>query len=650
MQALGPTSVTARGKPFCRYPIGLGCPKKADIARVLSKNADLPSIKFVWPLLKDMLGHCQCIVSGSAIEIEPYVAPLDMFGSYWNSKRRVFMSATVTNDAFLVRGLRLAPSTIEKPLGYDQETWAGERMLLLPSLIHEDLSRASIVKKFAVANPRRTFGVVALAPSASRTQDWKKYGATVADKGSVGDTIKQLKAGAFESTVVLVNRYDGIDLPDDACRVLIFDSKPYTESLPDLYQELCRPNSDATLMRIVRTIEQGMGRSVRGEKDYCVVIATGTDLVRILRDRTTREYFSPQMNAQIDLGFEIAELAKQDIETGKDPFAAFVELISQCVRRDGDWKEFYVSRMNEIAVDRHEGQILQSYVAELDAATAYMAGDYEDAANTIQTVLDKSSVEVDDHGWYLQEMARYNWRGNRAESERLQKAAHKSNRKLLRLPTMATITKLTTISQKRIERIAEWVKDRGDYSGLEASISDVLSDLTFGTKADRFERALNELGHALGFDAEQPDKDWKAGPDNLWALNDEWYLLWECKSEVSVTRADIHKREAEQMNRSSAWFERYYSGARVKRLIVHPTHKIHRSAAFTHEVEVVRVAELQKLTKAVREFFKNSERLDFRSLSTRHIQTLVDSHGLSVESLLAKYSRRLRVLAGDPAN
>src|SRR5690606_19408057 len=113
-----------------------------------------------------------------------------------------------------------------------------------------------------------------------------------------------------------VNRYDGIDLPDDTCRILIFDGKPYSESLIDLYEEACRPDSVATLMRTVRTVEQGMGRSVRGEKDYSVVVIIGADLTRLVRDKASRTFLPPQMSRQIEIGLEVAEMAKQDIEGG----------------------------------------------------------------------------------------------------------------------------------------------------------------------------------------------------------------------------------------------------------------------------------------------------------------------------------------------
>ena len=178
--------------------------REVEIATILSSHAARDSIKFAWPLLKDILGHCQCIISGAAIEIEPYIAPLSAFGTYWKAKHRIFMSATVTDDAFLVKGLQLTPETIKMPLSYAKETWLGE-MVLLPSLIHEELDRERIVKGFAGPNPRRRHGLVALVPSFNRTKDWAAYGAIIAKKETVSDIIDGLKRGEYEKAVVLVN-------------------------------------------------------------------------------------------------------------------------------------------------------------------------------------------------------------------------------------------------------------------------------------------------------------------------------------------------------------------------------------------------------------------------------------------------------------
>ncbi len=270
--------------------------REAEVAKVLSANVDRPSIKFAWPLLKDMLGLCQCVVSGIAIEIEPYVPPLHAFGSYWNAPNRIFMSATVTDDAFLVKGLQLAPETITRPITYAKESWSGEKMVLLPSLVHEELNREQIVRLFSAPNLKRRYGVVALAPSFERTKDWEACGSVVATKETVSDIIEDLRNGDYEKTVVLANRYDGIDLPDDVCRILIFDGRPFSESLVDLYHESCRPTSEATLIRTIRTVEQGMGRSVRGEKDYSVVVVNGPDVTRLVRDKESRKHLSPQMS------------------------------------------------------------------------------------------------------------------------------------------------------------------------------------------------------------------------------------------------------------------------------------------------------------------------------------------------------------------
>ena len=642
-QGLGTYADICNGKRDALLPIPYWAWafREAEVASILSAQADRDSVRFAWPLLKDMLGHCLGVISGAAIEIEPYVAPLSAFGSYWKAEHRIFMSATVTDDAFLVKGLQLAPETIMKPLSYPKETWSGEKMVLLPSLINEELDRERMVKGFATANDKRRAGFVALVPSFHRAKDWEAYGAVIAKKETVSHIVDGLKKGEFERTVVLANRYDGIDLPDDSCRVLIFDSRPYSESLSDLYQEFCRPNSEATSMRTIRTVEQGMGRSVRGEKDYCVIVVVGTDIVRLIRDRESRKYLSSQMATQIELGLEIADMGRQDIENGEKPINAFNALMRQCLSRDADWKAFYVERMGKVRPKGANEQVLRLYAAELEAEESFIAGDYSTASEKLQALLDSGVVSADDKGWYLQEMARYQYRSNRTESGRLQVAAHKNNRFLLKPASGVTVAKLTILSQGRVDRIAKWVSSFGTYSDLDVSVSDILGRLVFGMKADKFEGALDELSRALGFAGERPDKEWKEGPDNLWALDDTQYLLWECKNEVEITRAEINKREAEQMNRSAAWFEKHYQGMSVKRIIVHPSNTVQSAAAFTHEVEAMREAELKKLVKAAAEFFKSFESLDFKDLSAPHIQKMINAHKLAVPDLLNLYTKKL---------
>lgn len=645
-QGVGTFADVSNGKrdALLQVPYWAWIERTADVANILAAHTERKSVKFSWPLLKDILESCQCVVSGVAIEIEPRIPPLTAFGSYADADHRIFMSATVTDDAFLIKGLQLKPDTILHPLTYAKESWSGEKMVLLPSLIHEELDRERMVKGYAAAKPKRQHGVVALATAFARVKDWESYGAKVADKDSVGEVIEGLREGKYETTVVLVNRYDGIDLPDDTCRILIFDGKPYSESLIDLYEEACRPDSVATLMRTVRTVEQGMGRSVRGEKDYSVVVIIGADLTRLVRDKASRTFLSPQMSRQIEIGLEIAEMAKQDMESGDTPSDAFNGLVRQCLQRNEDWKAFYVEQMAKVKPSGANEQVLRMYATELTAEETYLDGDYASAAEMLQEILDKNLVDKQDKGWYLQEIARYQYRGNRTESRRLQLAAHKANRLLLKPPEGVTVAKLTVVSQGRIERIAAWVGNFDSYEQLDIAVSEILGRLAFGVKADKFEQALDEISRAIGFAGERPDKEWKEGPDNLWALDDSQYILWECKDEVEINRSEINKREAEQMNRSSAWFTKHYPGMQVKRIIIHPANTVASAASFTHDVEAMREPELRQLVKKLRNFFKSFESLNFRDLSVSHIQKLVNQHGLDVQTLLSQSTKKLRSL------
>ena len=94
-----------------------------------------------------------------------------------------------------------------------------------------------------------------------------------------------------------------------------------------------------------------------------------------------------------------------------------------CVRRDEDWKAFYVEKMSMVKPRGANEHVLRIYAMELAAEEFYRDSDYVTASEKLQTLLDSGVVNADEKGWYLQEMARYHYRSNRTESQQLQAAA-----------------------------------------------------------------------------------------------------------------------------------------------------------------------------------------------------------------------------------
>jgi len=613
--------------------------RHAEVIGLLGKNTSMPEIKFAWPLIKNSIEHCHCIISGAALEIAPYLPPLEHYGSFFKAEHRVFMSATVTDDSFLVKGLRLSPETIQHPSVFKQEKWSGEKMVLIPSMMDEELKRPAIIEQLAAPQKNRKFGVVALVPSFRVAERWEQKGATMAKRDTIDKEVEKLKSGSLDNTLVIANRYDGIDLPDDTCRILILDSKPHSDNLAERYAEWCRPNSEIIAIRTARTIEQGLGRSVRGEKDYSVIILLGAELVKMIRNE--RRYLSTQTRQQVEIGLEIVEMTKEDKEAKSKPIDILMGLVNQCLKRDPYWKAFYVEKMDAIGPATIALNALDIFSLELEAEVRFQRGQPQQAVEIIQGIIDNHAQGEDDKNWYLQEIARYTHAFDQAKANEIQIAAHFKNKFLLKPRSGMRVERLV-VNQKRMAKIISWIKIFEDYEELNNSIEDTLSRLEFGVKADRFELGLHEVGKALGFACERPDKEWKEGPDNLWAIQGSQYLLVECKSEVLLDRTEIHKTEAGQMNTSCAWFAKNYNGATAIKILVIPTNSLGLGAAFNEEVKIMSAPELKKLRMNVRTFFNEFKGLNLQDLSEEHVQELINRHDLSNDAILNHYCRLVR--------
>ncbi|EOU1651667.1 DEAD/DEAH box helicase [Clostridium perfringens] len=612
--------------------------KKQTVLELLSKYKDSKEILYVWPLLKDRLSYCRCYINGKKIEISPYKIPIHSFGTFNSAKNRILMSATTQNDAFFIKGLNFDINSVRNPLVYSDQLWSGEKMIISPTMIHHYFTREAIIAEFA--KQKQTYGIVSITPTFEIAKEYSNYGAKIAEKETIVEHISKLKSEDPYNLVVFANRYDGIDLPDSSCRVLIVDSLPFSDSLADKYHESCVPNSEIINIKLAQKIEQGIGRSVRGERDFSAILLIGSDLTRFVNSIETRKYFSPQTQKQLEIGLEVAELLQNDklLNNPAPDLSSIKELISQLLNRDDGWKRFYDQLMNEqdFKNDFNENDIYDILIQESNAELAFENRDIEQAINIIQRLIDSTKNDLE-KGWYIQELARYKYFISKMDSNKLQKAAFNNNKQLLKPQNGIFYEKINYIDQNRIANIKKWMGKFCNFTEMMINIDDIVGYLKFGTISDKFESALDDVGIMLGFQCQRPDKLIRKGPDNLWCLNNNDYLLFECKSEVKMDRAEISKTESGQMNNHCAWFSSEYPNAKCTKVLIIPTKKLSYSGDFSEEVFIMRPSGLNKFKDNILSFFREFKSYDLNCITDEKIQSALSFHKLDSNSLKTIY-------------
>ena len=171
-----------------------------------------------------------------------------------------------------------------------------------------------------------------------------------------------------------------------------------------------------------------------------------------------------------------------------------------------------------------------------------------------------------------------------------------------------------------------------------------ISYISFGVEANKFEDAIEQLGLLLGYKSQRPDKTIKKGPDNLWGMGNNSFIMIECKSEVSQGRNSIHKSEVGQMNNHCGWFESEYDDAKVLRIMIIPTINVAYDADFTHEVRVMRKNKLNLLKKNVMNFFKEFKKYDLNNLTENFINQCLEAHDLSDFKIVNNYVENTKKL------
>ena len=565
---------------------------QAEILKALHESREDDDLQFTFPLVREILPQCRCVIGGQHLEIEPYFPATDLIQSFRRAKRRIYMTATLADDSVIATHFGANPSKIAKPIVPTSSQSMGERMILMPQELNSDLTATDV--QALLLGLAEKVNVVVIVPSALAAKNWEDDANQVLMGEKVVDGSEKLRNGHVGLTV-LVNRYDGIDLPADACRVLVISDLPEVSSYADLIDSEVLSGTAVNLRRQVERIEQGMGRGVRSNDDYCAVLLLGAKLTSRLRSPEGQRMLTPATKAQLDLSRKIArQLDTPSLDEIKS-------VILQCLDRDSSWIK--VSKKALVSIKPDDELRLDPGKLALRAAFDHArANQHKKALSMLDETIDATKDEQV-KAWLLARKAAFQHATDAEGAQKTLTAAHSVEPRVTKPLHGATYKKLAPATgQQATTLIASHASRFLDSTDMKLFADSLCSDLQFcPDTSEKFEAAFNELAWFLGISGQRPEKVYKEGPDNLWALPNGTFLVIECKN--GVTAGDgVAKKDAGQLGQSMEWFtDRYPVSASVP-ILIHPERKLGQGASSVNGMRVIDPKGLEKLRKNLKAF------------------------------------------------
>jgi len=566
--------------------------KQDEVIKILHAQRNSAELEWSWPLLKECIPLCTCIFGGTHLEIAPQFVPIDRIPSFASAQRRVYMTATLADDTILVGNFKADASEVSKPIRPKGGGDIGDRMILAPQEINPQYTVEQI--KALVADIARNRNVVVIVPSKSRADFWSDVANQVLDRENIQSGVELLKTKLVGVTV-LVNKYDGIDLPGSACELLVIDGLPEVYGLSERLEMLLLDGTKRQLVRQIQRIEQGMGRGVRSSDDHCVVLLLGGKLTQRIHQPEAEEMFSSATRAQIALGREVSNQVRAK------SLAELKPILNLCFDQNDKWVQ---AGRNAIvnAPPISGGNLDENQVRLREAFDAARILRYDLAVEKAQEAVTATSEEKV-KGYLKQQLAQYTNFTNPAKAQELQLSAISSNSRVLRPITGTTYNKLSAPATGQTAAAVAFMQRFLEGNDLIIWVNGLLDDLDWGEEGTgRFEAAMFDLGSFLGFGSERPEEKMGRGPDNLWALGSLKYLVIECKS-GAVLAAKISKSDTNQLNGSIVWFkDKYDNSCFATPIMVHPQTIFEYAASPPQDLRIVNRDGLTRLREGIRAY------------------------------------------------
>lgn len=598
--------------------------------------------------IEDQVEHCLVYVSWREILIRPLIAPTAHHQPFAGANQRIYMSATLGAGGELERAFGV--SEIERlplPPGADKQG-LGRRFFIFPGSSRGSEQVNRFVRE-AIGESRRA---LVIAPS-SRQLDAFRQECLPAGIATV--TADQVESGfdafvAHERAALLIaNRYDGMDLPDDACRLVVLSGLPAYTHLQERFL-LDKLLAGRVIAERVRTrITQGAGRCTRNSKDYAAVIVHGERLVDFCSRDEEVESMLPELQAEIELGLENSE-GDQDL----------LALLRLFLAQGSEWAEAdAMIRSDTTRRSRVEApgvvELQMSVAAEVGAWQEIWRGDVEKAVELAQSAASQLDGEDELRGYrafwlYLAACWADELTANGADEQTrataLRGDAEGAARMLPWYPRFVAGPEriVGTSYDARAARAGDAFRRLGVRgSKFELRMHELEARLATD-EAKEFELGIETLGKLLGFESVRRTDS--AAPDGAWRDGTEIWFVFEAKTEETPTKP-ISATEVRQALTHPAWVRSNLGwddpAEVVNVLVAYKTTVEPETAGIAEQLRVVdpeAVRDLgQRAIALFREIRGRARGLSEEALAAQLADGFV-RHGLSIASLKGKLGRQ----------
>lgn len=497
-------------------------------------------------MLTGQLAACCFYISGKSILIRPMVPPTADHRAFSDADQRIYLSATLGSAAELERSFgRAKIARIPVPDEWNR-SGGGRRFFVFPELADRTaepaLSVGQLTSQIMAEAPKRVIlgqsdeGVAEIADLLEVPKDDRFW---VGDS-QAGRTFRDFVA-TKEGTLLAANRYDGMDLANDACRLLLIDGLPSVMHEQDRFL-LSRVHAGEVLAERLRArIVQGVGRCTRGPKDYSVVVITGQELTSFLSKEDNITPLPVEIQAEIRFGRRASHHPARDLPG----------LVASALAQDDLWQEEaepgIVSTRSECTVVRPAADAVLETCAphEVKAWAAAWRRDWKEAARfAIEacTVLDQGRLRAYQALWSFLAAEFITMSGlvpgssEDLKRKELLRNAHALTARATWLREIApegggefSPTPLDMEAANNVARIAASTLNgkvrRDKRVGL---MLEGLASSGSGSGSGKYEAALVTLGELLGADSFKPA--FKGRTDAVWRWESFWLTI-EAKSE-----------------------------------------------------------------------------------------------------------------------